>query len=91
MGQQWNRKKQIIDERVLRDHPAIREAHEAWTAVIKTHQSKYYKQRGLHQATVHSIQQKSSNFFPVWEAWGPAAKQLYDQLTAAVGFRHGID
>jgi hypothetical protein len=91
MRQQYNRHKAKIDWAVLNEHPRIKKAYEAWGVVIRKHQSKYFGLYGFSKATVHSIRKKPASFFPVWELWAPEAKQLYDQLTAAVGFTHGIE
>jgi hypothetical protein len=91
MGQNYNRQKGDIDAKVLRENEAVRKAHEAWTDVIFKHQSEYYTQRQLHLITSNSIRSKPADFFPVWEEWAPEAKQLYDQLIAAIPFTHGLD
>ena len=68
MTQAFNRQKANLDLKVLRENPAILLAQEAWTAVILTHQSKYYQQTGQANHTAQSIQKKPANHFPVWVA-----------------------
>lgn len=89
MSNNFNHQKGRLDSKVLRENKDVREAHEAWTAVIHDHQSKYYGQRYITQ-TRNSISKRASNFFPVWLEWSPATKMLYDESIARVPFTHGI-
>jgi hypothetical protein len=91
MTQAVNRAKATLDLKVLRENPKIEAARKAWTAVILTHQSKYYQQTGQANHTAQSIQKKPANHFPVWVDWAPDAKQKYDALLESAGFKHGID
>jgi hypothetical protein len=91
MGQHYNRQKGTIDAKVLRDNQAVKAAHQAWTRVIFKHQSECYSKRALHRITPNTIGSKPTDFFPVLVDWAPAAKQLYDQQIAAVGFTHDLD
>ena len=89
MGARFNRTKGDRDTKLLSDHTAIKDAHNAWVKVIFTHMSPYYAQL-CGSMTPACLLTKKPGFFKVWMPWAPDAKRLHDTLIAAVPFTHEL-
>ena len=89
MGARFNQMKGTRDARLLIDHKAIKDAHNAWGKVILTHLSPYYGHR-CGRITSASLLKKKPGFFKDWMPWAPDTKHLYDTLIADILFTHDL-
>ena len=89
MGARFNQMKGTRDTRLLIDHKAIKDAHNAWVKVMFTHMSPYYAQL-CGSMTPACLLTKKPGFFKDWMPWAPDTKHLYDTLIADILFTHDL-